>query len=73
MILKLKKENFALCENNIAEYGINLTIKKWFGCEQVYGEKYLKIKPNLYGGKINTNFHDNGKSWKTRYIYRNIS
>ena len=28
MILRLKKENFAPCENNIVEYGINLTIKK---------------------------------------------
>ena len=33
--------------------------KKWLGCEQVYGGKYLKIKPKLYVGKINTIFHDN--------------
>ena len=28
MILRLKKENFAPCENNIVEYGINLVANK---------------------------------------------
>ena len=33
-------------------------IRKEFDSKPVYNEKYLKIKINLYDGKINTNFHN---------------
>ena len=51
MILRLKKYSRIWDKFN--------NWKKWLGCEQVYGGKYLKIKPKLYVGKINTIFHDN--------------
>ena len=35
------------------------SIKKEFGSEPVYNEKYLKTKIKSYNGKINTNFYNN--------------
>ena len=35
------------------------SIKKKFGSEPVYSEKYLNAKTKSSNGKINTNFHNN--------------
>ena len=38
---------------------VKYSIKKEFGSEPVYYEKYLKAKRKSYNGKINTNFYNN--------------
>ena len=35
-------------------------MKRWFGSETVYNEKYFESKIRFYDRKINTNFHDHG-------------
>ena len=35
------------------------SLKKEFGSERVYNEKYLEAEINFYNGKINTNFYNN--------------
>ena len=35
-------------------------MKRWFGSETVYNEKYFESKIRFYDRKINTSFHDHG-------------
>ena len=38
---------------------VEIIIKKEFGSEPLYNEKYLKAKIKSFNGIINTNFHNN--------------
>ena len=50
------------CSKCIPKYGekISSLMNKKFDSESVYGDsdKYIKTKINLYGDKVNTNFHN---------------
>lgn len=42
-------------------------MKRWFGSETVYNEKYFESKIRFYDRKINTNFQT-GKSYYTQVL-----
>ena len=54
----LIKDNELLEKYNKIWDKVSNRIKKGFGIESVYNEKYLKTKIKSYEGKINTNFHN---------------
>ena len=42
---------------------LKIISKKKFDSEPLYNEKYLKAKIKSYNGKINTNLHNNKRSF----------
>ena len=48
------------CNYNRIWDNVRNSINKGFDSESVYNEKYLKTRIKYYGGKISTNFHDDG-------------
>ena len=46
-------------KHNETSEKVKNSLKKEFGSERVYNEKYLEAEINFYNGKINTNFYNN--------------
>ena len=46
-------------KHNETSEKVKNSLKKEFGSERVYNEKYLEAEINFYNGKINTNFCNN--------------